>query len=229
MILFIDIETVPIEPDYSKLSPGLKYHWQRKLNYLRLTEEEQNDEALAYLRHAGIYSEWSKVICIGLGYRKGNKLRLKAYSGDDEQKLLTEFIDVVTDFTNHEKLLFCGHNVKEFDIPFLCRRLVANGIKLPKVMDLAGMKPWENEHIDTMQMWRFGDYKRFTALDLIAHALDIQSPKTDMDGSQVSRVYYEEGNLSKIVDYCIGDVFTTAQIYYKLSQQYDVTLTKELI
>jgi len=229
MLLFIDIETVPVVANVEDLSAGLFKHWERKKTFLRLTDEEQLDDALAYQRHAGIFAEWSKVICIGLGYQKGNKLRLKAFSGDNEMEVLERFGEVIEDFSKHERVLFCGHNIKEFDIPFLCRRLIVNKMPLPKALDLAGLKPWENEHIDTMNLWKFGEWKRFTSLDLLAHALDIPSSKTEIDGSQVAETYYRDKNLDGIVQYCLDDVFTTAQLYYRLSQQYSMELEREYV
>ncbi len=218
MILFIDIETAPITPYYSDLSEEIQHHWDRKEKYLRLSEEQKQDKEKSYLGNAGIYAEWSKVICIGLGYysRKKKKIKTHAISGHDEFELLVQLKSYLEQFRAKGSVQFCGHNIKEFDLPFLCRRYVIHSIALPDELQLAGLKPWENTHIDTMNLWRFGEYKRYTSLDLLAISLGIPSPKSELDGSQVAQVYHQEKNLDKIVSYCLNDVETTAKVYFRL-------------
>jgi len=218
MELFIDIETVPVHAEYAQLPTEFKIHWEKKMQYLRLKDHERNDPEIAYYGHAGIFAEWSKVICIGLGYfsKKEKDLKTSAIYGDDEIEILTNFKSVLAGFREFTDIIFCGHNIKEFDLPFLCRRMRIHQIPLPDELQLAGLKPWENLHVDTMDMWRFGERKRFTSLDLLAHALGETSSKTDMDGSQVAQEYYKEKNLDKIVDYCKRDVITTAAVYNRL-------------
>ena len=167
------------------------------------------------------------MICIGLGslYKQedGWKLRLKALTGNDEKELLKDFCELLSRFTAHyPSLVFCGHNIKEFDIPFLCRRMIINNLGLPECMQLSGKKPWEIGHIDTMDLWRFGDYKNFTPLSLLAEVLGIPTPKDDIDGSKVGQVYWEEQDLERIAKYCMKDVLTTAKVFLRLKGITDI-------
>ncbi len=211
-ILFLDIETAPLTYQYSKLNSAEKELWDKKMAFARDQTPEQ-----AYAK-AGVYAEFAKVICIGLGFYNEGKFRVKTLAGDNEKEILAAFAKLVTEFFNKPEHHFCAHNgkefdFKEFDFPFLCRRMVVNHVPFPKNMDLQGKKPWEVKHLDTMEMWRFGDVKNFTSLNLLAHVLNIPSPKDDMDGSMVSKVYYEEKNLEKIKSYCLKDVITLARVY----------------
>jgi 3'-5' exonuclease len=226
-ILFIDIETVPLLPDFSQLSDGMQAEWTKKSRFLKNVTEGVADPASLFSERAGIFSEFAKVVCIGFGslYAQDStwKMRLKSLVNDDERQLLTDFCEVITKFTKHYKdLRFCGHNIKEFDIPFLCRRMVINKMGLPQCMQVAGKKPWEVTHLDTMDMWRFGDHKNFTPLSLLAEVLGIPSPKNDIDGSMVASVYWKEKDLKRIGDYCTGDVLTSAQVFLKLSGIHDI-------
>jgi 3'-5' exonuclease len=220
-ILFIDIETVPIEPDYNTLSPVMQGEWARKSKFVKSITEGNTDPAMLFDERAGIFSEFAKVVCIGFGSLSQSdgqwKMRLKSLVNDNEKILLTEFCDVLSRFTAHHKdIRFCGHNIKEFDIPFLCRRMVINAVGLPACLDVSGKKPWEVTHIDTMDMWRFGDHKNFTSLSLLAAVLGIPSPKSDIDGSMVATVYWKDKDLPRIGAYCLQDVFTSAKVYLKL-------------
>lgn len=210
-ILFLDIETVPLTYSYSDLHPVTQDLWNKKWAY----GKDQSPEQL-YAK-AGIFAEFARIICIGVGYYNEGKFRVKTIAGDNEKELLNEFVELVNKHFNTDNHFLCAHNGKEFDYPFLCRRMIINGIALPKVLRLQGKKPWEVKHLDTMEMWRFGDVKNFTSLNLLAHIFDIPSPKDDMDGSQVSKVYYEEKNLEKIKEYCIKDVVTLARVYQRYS------------
>jgi predicted PolB exonuclease-like 3'-5' exonuclease len=206
-ILFIDIETVPQIYKYDELKLETRNLWDTKWQYSKDVTSEQ------HYSKAGIYAEFAKVISIGLGYYNGNEFRVKCISGDDEKKILTEFSELVSKHFNKKDNCLCAHNGKEFDYPFLCRRFLINGIKLPKILQIQGKKPWEVNHLDTMELWKFGDYKNYTSLNLLAHVFHIPSPKDDMDGSMVSKVYYEEKNLKKINTYCMKDVITLARVY----------------
>lgn len=206
-ILFLDIETAPLTYQYEQLNSVEKELWDKKMAYVR-----DQTPAQSYAK-AGVYAEFAKIICIGLGFYNDGKLRVKTIAGDNEKEILQEFVKIVTEFFNRPEHYFCAHNGKEFDFPFLCRRMVVNHIPFPKNMDLQGKKPWEVKHLDTMEMWRFGDVKNFTSLNLLAHVLNIPSPKDDMDGSMVSKVYYEDKNLEKIKTYCLKDVITLARVY----------------
>lgn len=220
MILFIDIETAPVQEKFSDLSKELQKHWLHKTQFLRLKEEEVDNPEKSFRGHAGIYAEFSKVICIGLGYYSPTKKAIQTHciTNEEEKELLDQFLDFLAKFKQHTDLQFCGHNIKEFDLPFLCRRLTIHQMPLPFELNLAGLKPWENHHIDTMELWRFGDYKRYTSLDLLAQILQIPSSKTDIDGSQVANVFYEEKDIERIKNYCERDVVTTARIYYRLQR-----------
>ncbi|RYE25728.1 MAG: 3'-5' exonuclease [Sphingobacteriales bacterium] len=226
-ILFLDIETVPIQPEFSALTQGLQKEWERKAKNLKVTDTEQATPAALFGERAGIFSEFAKVVCIGFGslhQHEGKwRLRLKAITQTDEKKLLNEFCEVVTRFSQHyPELKFCGHNIKEFDIPFLCRRMLINGIGLPNCMQLSGKKPWEINHQDTLELWKFGDYKNFTSLSLLAEVLGIPSPKDDMDGSMVADTFWKDGDLPRIGKYCLQDVLTSARVYLRLKGINDI-------
>jgi hypothetical protein len=215
-ILFLDIETVSCVDQYHKLSERLKTQWARKAGFFK-REENQTDEDLFHDK-AAIYAEFGKIVVIAIGvYTENEKgelgLRTKYFADDDEKKLLTEFRNVLEKMGAATRL--CAHNGKEFDFPYLCRRSLVNGLPLPTVLNVAGKKPWEVNHLDTMEMWKFGDYKHYTSLDLLTTIFNIPSSKGSMDGSMVSKVYYQEGDLKKIAEYCVGDVVAIAQLYLR--------------
>ena len=223
-ILFIDIETVPEKADFDELQTDMKEFWKIKGKYWIKDEVPDNGKAAElYSEKAGIYSEFAKVICIAVGFinNKNGKqeLRIKSFAGDDEKKLLTDFAELLNSkFDRPDKFMLCGHNIREFDIPFLSRRMIINNISLPELLKIAGKKPWEVQHIiDTMEMWKFGDFKNYTSLALLATVLGIKSPKDDIDGSLVGKVYWETGDLERIVKYCEKDVRTVAQIYLRMN------------
>ena len=212
-ILFLDIETVPQAPSYNEVHGEMQKLWEKKSK--QLIRDDSTPEMV--YKQAGIYAEFGKVVCISCGYLNAdNKFRIKSFFGDDEKKLLADFADLLNkSFSAPDKLL-CAHNGKEFDFPFLARRMIVNGIRLPSGLDNAGKKPWEVNHIDTMELWKFGDYKSYTSLLLLATILGIPTPKDDIDGSMVWEVYWKEKNLSRIVSYCQKDVLTVAQIFLRL-------------
>lgn len=218
-ILFLDIETVPEQPDFKQLSEEAQELYAAKTAYKRKAE---NISAAAYYNHAGIWAEFGKIVCVSVGYvtttSTGRQFRVRSFSGDEE-KLLVAFKTLLdTHFSaNHHRL--CAHNGKEFDFPFLARRMLKHQIALPNVLQLMGKKPWEVPHLDTLELWKFGDYKHYTSLKLLAHFFGIPSPKDDMDGSDVAQVYYLEDDLPRIVRYCEKDVITLTQVYLKLSLQ----------
>lgn len=221
-ILFIDIETVSVTPDFDTLPEGLQGEWIRKAKNLKSSTEINADASTLYNDKAGIFSEFAKVVCICFGslQLQDNKwhLRLKSLTNNDEKVLLNDFCTSLSRFEQFfPNFKFCGHNIREFDIPFLCRRMVINGMVLPQCMQLHGKKPWEVQVIeDTLELWRFGDYKNYTSLALLAEVLGIPSPKNDMDGSLVSDVYWKQKNLERIGKYCMQDVLTTARVYLRL-------------
>ncbi|WP_421873788.1 3'-5' exonuclease [Marinoscillum sp.] len=220
-LLILDIETVALTKDYQKLNVDLQKHWERKASFLRNEDEHTADELFA--ERAGIYAEFGKVITVAFGIfhdlPDGSlALRVKSITGDDEKVLLTEIKQFLETKFDVESLRLCAHNGKEFDFPYLSRRMLINGIKLPYVLDNSGKKPWEVNFLDTMEMWKFGDRKNFTSLDLLTTIFNIPSSKSDIDGSMVNQVYYEEENgLQRIEKYCQGDVIATAQLFLKMN------------
>lgn len=207
-ILFLDIETVPLLYQYGQLSPELKALWDKKWQFSKDVTPEQ------HYAKAGIYAEFAKIICISAGYFSGTEFHIRTFSGENEKQLLSGFSDFINSRNQKDQLL-CAHNGKEFDFPFICRRLLINGLALPKILDIAGKKPWEVNHLDTMELWKFGDYKSYTSLNLLAAVFNIPTPKDEIDGSDVARVYYEESDLEKIKRYCCKDVITVARIFQK--------------
>jgi uncharacterized protein YprB with RNaseH-like and TPR domain len=213
-LLFIDIETVSEKATYQNLTKNWQELWTEKTQRILPSE---NTAAEFYEQRAGVMAEFAKVICISIGYFKYEgevmQLRIKSFYADEEKKVLQDFIATLNQMEiQNNKWCFAGHNIKEFDIPFLCRRLLINGMPIPEYIDFQNMKPWETNSIDTFQYWRFGDYKNYTSLKLLAAALGIASPKDDIDGSQVGEVYWKENDLQRIVTYCQKDIITTANI-----------------
>jgi DNA polymerase elongation subunit (family B) len=217
-LLFIDIETVALTNDYSSLGDRMKVQWARKASFLK-RDSKLTDEEIFYDR-AAIYAEFGKIVCIAVGkfcdMESGDLgLRTKVYSNHDEKSLLTEF-KTMLEKIDSSTLRLCAHNGKEFDFPYLCRRMLINGIPLPAALNLSGKKGWEVQHLDTMEMWKFGDYKHYTSLDLLAAIFDVPSSKHDMDGSKVNSTYYKENALEKIAQYCRTDVVVLAQLFLKI-------------
>jgi 3'-5' exonuclease len=217
-LLFIDIETVAATSDYDSLDERMKIQWARKAGFFK-KDGKLTDEDI-YHERAGIYAEFGKIISIAVGKFCDTEsgelgLRTKVYSGHDEKALLTDF-RVMIEKLDSSVLRFCAHNGKEFDYPYICRRMLINGIPLPAVLNLSGKRGWEVQHLDTMELWKFGDYKHFTSLDLLAAIFGIPTSKNDMDGSRVNHVYHKENDLQKISDYCRGDVVVLAQLFLKL-------------
>lgn len=208
-VLFLDIETVPFEAQYHDLSERMQKLWNKKASHIK-TESEDTPEDL-YGR-AGIYAEFGKIIVISVGYFNGNEFRLKSFYGDDERELLLEFSQLLNRHYNNADDMLCAHNGKEFDYPYIARRMIINGIELPFILQIAGKKPWEVKHLDTMDLWKFGDYKSYTSLDLLTAIFDIPTPKDDIDGSQVGKVYWEQHDLERIKNYCQKDVLAIAQL-----------------
>lgn len=214
-ILFLDIETVPEKAAFEELDDEKKALWDQKSKYQRKDEFTAEE----FYERAGIWAEFGKIICISVGYFKFQgeirSFRTTTFHGT-ETKLLKEFKNLLITHFSKSKNLLCGHNAKEFDFPYIARRMIINGIELPYKLNLFGKKPWEIPHLDTMELWKFGDYKHFTSLKLMAKILGIPSPKQDIDGSMVSQIYYEEKNLDRIITYCELDVVTTAQVFLRL-------------
>lgn len=215
-VLFLDIETVPAAASYDLLDPAMQSLWDKKSNQFRSPDQTSGD---VYER-AGIYSEFGKIICISVGLIKEKNpfsFRLKSFYGNEEKTLLSDFSAMLSKFskTNREALL-CAHNGKEFDYPYIARRMIINGLIIPDILDNAGRKPWEIKLLDTMDLWKFGDYKNYTSLDLLTSILGISTPKDDIDGSMVAGIYYGENDLERIVRYCEKDVLAIARVLLRL-------------
>jgi predicted PolB exonuclease-like 3'-5' exonuclease len=220
-ILFIDIETVSMVEAYPLLPERLKPHWDKKAMYI---DQEIPAEDL-FFEKAGIYAEFGKIIVIAVGFFYTNKyseelsFKVKSFASDDEHKILSEFSSLIEEKYQHRKLVLCAHNGKEFDFPYICRRMLVNKLNIPHQLNLVKKKPWEIDHIDTLEMWKFGDRKNYTSLDLLASLFDIPTSKDGIDGSMVNHVYYKEANLSKIAKYCEKDVIVTAQLFLRLNNK----------
>ncbi len=217
-ILFLDIETVPEEEHFEELNNDKQELWELKSQYQRKDEISAKE----FYDRAGIWAEFGKIICISVGYFnfKGDvrKFRVTTFHGD-ETKLLEEFKSLLDTHFNHPKYVLCAHNGKEFDFPYIARRMIIHRVDLPSKLDLFGKKPWEVPHLDTMELWKFGDYKHYTSLKLMANVLGIPSPKEDIDGSMVKDVYYQEKDIDRIIKYCELDVLTTAQVFLRLRNE----------
>ena len=211
-VLFLDIETVPETYNYSELNEDKQKLWDLKSKFFQKDELTAED---VYER-AGIYAEFGKIVCISVGYisqKNGERFcRLKSYYGHDEKDLLRGFINLLNSHFSSPYHLLCGHNAKEFDFPFIARRILLNGLKLPLALNIAGKKPWEINHIDTMELWKFGDYKNFTSLSLLTNIFNIPTPKDDISGADVARVYYEDDDIERIATYCQKDVLAVVQL-----------------
>lgn len=217
----MDIETVPLAKEFDTLSDNMQKEWERKAKFLKRDLPEDVTAGELFSEKAGVFSEFAKVVCISFGSFSvvGDDwvLRLKSVTNHNEKLLLEDFADIINRFIAYNSaLIFCGHNIKEFDLPFLCRRMLINGVRLPDVMNLSGVKPWNNPHIDTLEQWKFGDYKNYTSLSLLAEVLGIPTPKDDIDGSMVASVYYDDDDLPRIAKYCVKDVATAAKVFLKL-------------
>ena len=218
-ILFLDIETVPEKEQWNELSKDIQELFEKKTHYQR--KEEHTAEE--FYERAGIWAEFGKIICISVGYfvevQNKKQLRLTSFFGDDEHQILTDFKVLLETYFTKKSHVLCAHNGKEFDFPFITRRMIIHQIELPHKLNLFGKKPWEVPHLDTLEMWKFGDYKQYTSLKLLTAILGISSPKDDIDGSEVANVYYKEKNLQRIVTYCEKDTIAVAQILLRFNNQ----------
>lgn len=223
-ILFLDVETVPMAQEYNEIPEKFQELWAKKAD--RIRGEANTTAAELFFERAGIYSEFGKIVCISAGFFHGEandlKFRCKAFYNDDETILLQDFAQLLNTSFNAPDNYLCGHNSREFDIPYIARRMVINRIPLPGIINLQGKKPWEVTHLDTMELWKFGDYKNYTSLALLAAVFDIPTPKDDIMGADVARVYWQEKDLQRIAVYCNKDVVTTARLFLKYSFQGDL-------
>jgi len=218
-ILFLDIETVPENENWNQLSPTAQKLFEQKTAYQR----QEDTTVEVFYERAGIWAEFGKIVCISVGYFTAEKaerqLRIKSFYGDDENVLLKAFKELLDAHFSKKEQVLCAHNGKEFDFPYIARRMIVHQIELPKKLNLFGKKPWEIPHLDTMELWKFGDYKHYSSLKLLTSILGIPSPKDDIDGSEVAHVYYEEKNLERIVLYCEKDTVAIAQLVLRFNNE----------
>jgi uncharacterized protein YprB with RNaseH-like and TPR domain len=216
-ILFLDIETVPQAYQFEQLDDKSRALFEAK-NRFQISPEKSIEQI--FDERGGILAEFGKIVCISVGMlhegSQGKSIRLKSFYHDDEETLLKQFKRLLEDHYNTPYHVLCGHNSKEFDIPYICRRMLINGLALPNILQISGKKPWEINHIDTMELWKFGDYKSYTSLSLLCHVMGIPTPKDDISGADVARVYYEENDLQRIMVYCEKDVVALIQLYLRL-------------
>lgn len=216
-VLFLDIETVPQVYRYSDVDQYAQELFEGKTRFLQKADKSFED---LYGERGGIYAEFGKIICISVGFvsqtSTGRQIRMKSFYHDDEETLLRQFKRLLDEHYNSPYSILCGHNAKEFDFPYICRRMLINGVRLPSTLDIAGKKPWEIGHLDTMELWKFGDFKAYTSLSLLCHVFDIPTPKDDISGADVARVYYEDGDLERIKVYCEKDVIALIQLFLKM-------------
>jgi predicted PolB exonuclease-like 3'-5' exonuclease len=213
-LLLLDIETAPGVPAFNHLPERMKSLW---LDKIAKTAPESAEGEEAYADRAGLYAEFGKIVCISVGffYVENNRyqLRMKSFCDDDEKVVLNSFLELINKFhIKFPRFQFAGHNIKEFDLPFICRRSVVHQLSLPLPLQLHSFKPWELPLLDTLQLWKFGNYKDYTSLKLLTAVLDIPTPKDDIDGSMVGKVYWEERDLERISSYCQKDVIAVAQL-----------------
>ena len=212
-VLFLDIETVPQFESYGSLNSADKELWDNKALHLKKTDF---DTAESLYPRAGIYAEFGKIVCISVVWfvieNSKRNLKVNSFYSADETNLLLKFSELLKNQFNKSSHLLCAHNGKEFDFPYLCRRMLLNKIKIPDILNIGGKKPWEVQHLDTMDMWRFGDYKSYTPLKLLTHIFNIPSPKDEIDGSDVWHVYWKDKDLKKIAKYCQKDVVAVARL-----------------
>ncbi|MBK6952573.1 MAG: 3'-5' exonuclease [Crocinitomicaceae bacterium] len=218
-ILFLDIETVPEVYRFSELDSATAALFDSKTKF----QQKDGLSAADVYDKAGIYAEFGKIICISCGIvhdkPHGKEIRLKSIANDDERQLLLDFAKLLNQHYNMPHHILCGHNAKEFDFPFIARRMLLHGIDLPSALDIAGKKPWEIAHLDTMELWKFGDYKHYSSLSLLCHIFRIPTPKDDITGADVARVYYEDKDLQRIVKYCQKDVVALIQLFLRFRNE----------
>lgn len=214
-ILFLDIETVPAEPSFDMLGEHMKELWEKKSSQFRTGDQT----AGTVYERAAIYAEFGKIICISAGVITGRdpfRFRLKSFFGDDEKQILSDFSLMLNRFSRNGESLLCAHNGKEFDYPYIARRMVINRVVIPDILNIAGKKPWEVKLLDTMELWKFGDFRSFVSLDLLTSVLGLPSPKDDIRGSEVGDVYWNSHDINRIVAYCEKDTLAVARILLRI-------------
>lgn len=226
-ILYIDIETCSLYSDFYKLSDREKMLWAAKCKtFIKSYDDFEGQKTVLtelYKSKAGIYAEFAKVLCISVAFisteNNEEKLIIFSFCNSNESLVLQSFAYFLT---QHPELkYFCGHNIREFDIPFLARRYSIAGIPIPYMINLRGKKPWEIKHLlDTMELWKFGDYKNYTSLQLLAAIFNLDDPKQNISGADVHDVFWGEKDLDRIKIYCEQDVKTVFQLYNRMCPEF---------
>lgn len=230
-VLFLDIETAPQKAGFSELTERFQHLWDKKSSTFR----DQEQQAADVYERAGIYAEFGRIICISAGViiqKNGERFyRVKSFFDQDEKKLLSSFNDMLEKFTANPGKKLCAHNGQEFDYPYIARRTLINGLRVPRILDIAGAKPWEikDRLLDTLQLWKFGDYKSYTSLDLLCAVFNIPTPKDDIDGSQVAKVYYQDGDLDRIIRYCEKDTLALTNLMLRLKGEPIIPIENMLV
>ncbi|MBL1278983.1 MAG: 3'-5' exonuclease [Fluviicola sp.] len=216
-VLFLDIETAPLIYKFEDLDEKAKALFEAKT---RFQQSEEKSFSQLYDERGSIFAEFGKIVCISVGFvtnsSTGRQIRMKSFYHEDEETLLKQFSALLGEHYNSPTSILCGHNAKEFDFPYICRRMLINGLELPETLNIAGKKPWEISHLDTMELWKFGDFKAYTSLALLCHVFNIPTPKDDISGADVARVYYEEKGLERIKVYCEKDVVALIQLFLRM-------------
>ncbi|NAW50346.1 3'-5' exonuclease [Elizabethkingia argentiflava] len=215
-ILFLDIETVPQVAHWEDLDQTTQKLWDKKTKSQR---SDQTEASEFYQERAGIMAEFGKIICISIGMlSKLGRLKIYSFYGHDEKKILTEFGEIFNK-PRLKQVILCAHNGKEFDFPYIARRMLIHQIQPPIPLQMFGKKPWEVPHLDTMELWKFGDWKSYVSLELLAHLFEVPTPKDDIDGSMVASIYYIEKDLERIRIYCEKDVLTLCNVFRRMRQE----------
>lgn len=216
-LLVIDVETAPVEPKLESLPKAMQVAWESKASKHRKEDVAPQDY---FFERAAIFAEFGRIVCISVGYfLKDNEstdklnFRIKSFSGREERPILDGFMELLNHpHFNKPEIGLAGHNIKEFDVPYICRRALVNGLTLPRILDISGRKPWETNFVDTMNLWKFGDYKNYTSLALLTSLFGLPTPKDDIDGSEVGAVFWHEDDVDRITRYCQKDVLAVAQL-----------------
>lgn len=217
-MLFIDIETANLVKELEKGTP-LYDSWAYKVRYGSWTGEKYSTDEVTpeelYKTKASLFAEFSRVACISIGMIKDGKIKIRSYKDKDEQKLLYDFANATNALqAKYPKLVLAGHAITTFDNPFLMRRMLINGIELPAPFDIAHLKPWETQVIDTLTLWKGQSYYSASLIN-ITTAFGLPSPKDEMDGSEVNEAFHS-GKLDEIATYCEKDVFALANVVLKM-------------
>lgn len=221
-LLFIDIETVGVQPDWESLvkeNPGLSFQFENYFDWFQKRFPEDADKPISqmFVNRSALVPEFNKVACVSVAFVMENgETKITSYSDTDEKKLLTEV----------QKLLYrigelgfwlCGHNVKGFDIPVLAKRMIMNGLMPPKILPGHDTKPWEIKALDTKELWQYGGYGSIASLELMCACLGVESSKTmEVTGNKVHEAYWVKKDYEGIVKYCEKDVLVLIEVIKKL-------------